>query len=175
VPTKVAFDQKARIFLPQTNLNVQKANSAWDVVLSVDQYLWQNPENLKQGWGVFGNFGVSDGNPSPIKYSVTAGLGGNNPWSVRSNDQFGLGYYYMDLSNSLKNSLDVRAQFPRIAAQFSSFGQRLRFREEQGFEFFYTLALTGWLRFTADVQVIDPFAQSAETATFLGVRAKIDF
>ncbi|MBV9391875.1 MAG: hypothetical protein JOY96_08290 [Verrucomicrobia bacterium] len=33
-----------------------------------------------------------------------------------------------------------------------------------------SVVVTGWLRITADVQVIDPFAEPAETATFLGVR-----
>ena len=40
---------------------------------------------------------------------------------------------------------------------------------------FYNLALTGWMKFAADLQIVRPGLARAPTATIFGIRAKIDF
>ncbi|HXJ58968.1 MAG TPA: carbohydrate porin [Verrucomicrobiae bacterium] len=48
-----------------------------------------------RSWGVFGNFGISDGEPNPIEWSAILGIGGSSPIPGRKQDTFGLAYYYL--------------------------------------------------------------------------------
>ena len=43
--------------------------------------------------GVFGNLGLSDGEPYPIHWSAILGIGGSSPIPGRNQDTFGLAYY----------------------------------------------------------------------------------
>ena len=49
--------------------------------------------------GIFGRFGASDGNPNPMHYFYSIGIGGKGIIPGRPLDRFGIGYYYMDVSN----------------------------------------------------------------------------
>ena len=69
------------------------------------------------------------------------------------------------MSDDLKETLQRFTRLPGI-------GPKLRL---QGVEFFYKMALTGWLKLAADLQIVDPAAVSARTDTTFGIRAKIDF
>ena len=48
-------------------------------------------------------------------------------------------------------------------------------RDERGLELFYQVEVTPWCHITADMQVITPTLELAETSLVLGLRAKIDF
>ena len=73
-------------------------------------------------------------------------------------DSFGLGYYYYDLTDELQ-----------IAPDEGEDG----FRDEQGLEVYYSLAVTPWFFITGDLQYIDPARDSVERALILGLRANI--
>jgi porin len=48
-------------------------------------------------------------------------------------------------------------------------------RDERGLELFYNVGVTPWCHVTADMQVITPILQSAQTTLVFGVRMKLDF
>lgn len=71
----------------------------------------------------------------------------------------GIGYYYYNLSDQLQSSL----------------AGALPINDEQGVEIFYNLALTGWLRVTADLQWINPARRDFSDAWVAGIRTSINF
>jgi porin len=132
---------------------------SWWITYLFDQALWVDPTDQSRTWGVFGNVGISDGKPNPIRWSTIVGIGGSSPISSRKLDTFGIAYFYLGLSDSFKN--DVR---PIVSV-----------RDERGVELFYNIAVTPWCHLTADMQVITPIQDGAKTSLVLGARMKIDY
>lgn len=132
-----------------------------------DQTLVTFDDDPTKSWGLFGNAGIADNNPSPVRWFANIGIGGNSPACGRPLDTFGIGYFYLGASTSLKTLAPVL--FP--------------IGDEQGVELFYNYAVTPWLRITPDLQVVlparertlPPNAQPIDTAVIFGVRAKIVF
>jgi porin len=144
--------------LPPTALATPVRGSWWITYL-FDQALWADPAEKTRSWGVFGNFGISDGKPNPIKWSAIFGIGGSSPIPTRKLDTFGLGYYYLGYSDDFKEV--ARLTIP--------------VRDERGLELFYNVSVTPWCHVTGDLQVITPTLRSAETSAVVGLRTKIDF
>lgn len=136
-----------------------KANP-WFVSFSAQQYLWQNPENPRKGWGVFGQVALSDGNPTPVLSSLILGVGGDSPIPGRSDDRWGIAYFKYDLSDDLRDALAM----PPF---------NLDLGPEEGIEAYYNFALTPWFRITADLQWIDDFPGGGDDAWFAGLRTQI--
>jgi len=132
---------------------------SWWITYLFDQALWVNPTDKTRSWGVFGNFGISDGKPNPIKWSAIFGIGGTSPIPSRKLDTFGVAYYYLGYSDDFKKV--ARSIVP--------------VRDERGFEIFYDVGVTPWLHITPDLQVITPTLGLAEASVVLGLRTKIDF
>jgi porin len=107
---------------------------------SFDQYLYRESENSKEGFGVFGQFGISDGNPNRLYLSAHLGIGGTGLIPGRSEDNWGIAYYYMGPSRDLQESLSPL----------------LTLRDEHGVELFYNFEVTPWFTVGADLQVINP-------------------
>ena len=120
---------------------------------SFDQYLYRVSENSKEGFGLFGQFGISDGNPSRLYWSALVGIGGTGMIPGRSRDNWGIGYYSDAPSRDLQNSL----------------APVLAIRDEQGVEIFYNFAVTPWLTVGVDLQVINP-SLGDDTAILPGLR-----
>jgi len=125
--------------------------------------------------GIYGRFGASDGNPNPIHYFYSIGIGGNGILPGRPLDQFGVGYYYMDISN------------PKFTGPL---GTRSFLRDEYGFEGYYNFAVTPWMKLTPDIQFVRPAQKQVfdlsgsipiivkdniSTATILGLRLQLIF
>jgi porin len=144
--------------LPPTSLTTPIRDSWW-VTYLFDQALWVDPKDQTRSWGVFGNAGISDGKPNPIKWSVIFGIGGSSPIPSRKLDTFGVAYYYLNFSDDFKEV--ARAITP--------------VRNERGLELFYNVGVTPWFHVTTDLQVITPLLERADTSLVLGLRAKIDF
>ena len=74
-----------------------------------------------------------------MKFFGSFGVGGKGVFESRPRDQFGLGYYYINIDNpSLQGPLQTR-----------------RFlRDEYGFEAYYNFAITPWLMLTPDIQIV---------------------
>jgi porin len=156
-----SLDQTIYTMLPPLPGNapvLETKKHAYTIDARFDQYLWFDPAT-KTGFGLFGMIGVSDGNPSVIDLFGHLGIGGTSPIPHRELDNFGVGYYFGGVSQSLRDTLD-----PVI-----------RIRNENGMEAFYNVAVTGWSKVSADVQFIDPFAVGSKTRTFFSIRWKLIF
>jgi len=110
---------------------------SWMVSCNFDQYLWE-PEKGK-GFGIFGRFAASDGDPNFIHYFYELGFGGKGVGAKRPNDTYGFGGYYINASHPTVTTAAGTQQF---------------FRDEKGFEAYYNIALTPWAHLSPDFQVI---------------------
>jgi porin len=100
---------------------------------------------------------------SPITVFFDIGLGGNGLTEARPRDEFGVAYAYTDLSEDLKDNLNLITLGGRPV------------RSEHQFEFFYDLHIFPWLQLTGDLQIIRPTLTSADTAVVPGARLRIVF
>jgi hypothetical protein len=151
-----SLDQSPWALLPESPVPLAREQGTWTLNVTVDQFLRMHPADPTTGWGVFGMFGVSDGNPSFLELQAFAGLGGASPFERRSKDTWGVGYFVNGVSGDLEDTLD-----PPV-----------RTRDEHGFEVSYSWAPVGWSRVSADLQVIDPFLVRSETRAFFAIRWK---
>jgi len=155
--TKDGTDLETLDGIPLTSYSSVK-NNRYYFAYTVDQYLYQSKENPKEGVGLFGQFGISDGNPNKLHWLAFGGVGGTGLIPGRSRDNWGVGYYYAALADGLK---DLPAPAPNI-------------RDEQGWEIFYNFSVTPWLVLGADLQIVRPGIAS-DTAVFAGLRTVITF
>ena len=127
------------------------SDDTWAVYYNAHQYLRGDGDG---GFGIFVRFGISDGNPNPVKWNVAGGLGGKGLLLRRQADTWGLGAFYLGMSDEdLLKGLNVG--------------------DEVGGELFYNLAVTPWLHITPDVQLIDPALPRADAVWVLGLRAHL--
>ena len=153
------FSEDEYIILDAPGIHANRRSGSWVFTYGFDQFLIVDDETPTKGWGIFGNISLADQVTNPVHWFLNVGTGGTSPLPGRATDSFGVGYYYLGISNVLRETL----------RPVSPIGN------EQGFELYYTAAITSWFTLTADIQAIDP-AQSDARSTFLfGLRAKIDF
>jgi porin len=159
-----SLDQRLGAFLE--GREIEKEKGSWAFYYNFDQYLYEPEKGSGRGVGVFGRFGASDGNPNPVRYFVSAGVGGKGMIPGRPLDRFGLGYYYIDVGS-------ISFQGPLATREFLS--------DEQGFEAFYNIAITPWAQLTPNIQVIrgaqrhTVTGEKVDTATVLGLRLHLLF
>ncbi len=155
-----SLDQTDYTLLPLPGITPVLATktSAWTLDVKFDQYLLWDPAT-KTGFGIFGMFGASDANPSVVDIFGHVGIGGTSPIPHRIQDTFGAGYYFNGVSNTLIDTLTPG----------------LRLRDENGFEGYYNVAITGWSKVQGDVQFVDPFAVGSKTRWFFSIRWKLNF
>jgi porin len=172
-PGPVLTDILGRFFpallVPAVPANRQ--SSSWAVSYSFDQYFWQPDGNPNHGIGLFFGFGASDGNPNPIQYSFIAGIGGKGVVPGRPDDTFGLGV--------------ARTQFSSAFVPFLRQQLNLGLQREDAIEMYYNAAVTQWLNFTADLQIVNPGTKKAlnsagqlaniDTPVVAGARLRVRF
>lgn len=123
-----------------------------------DQYLVQFSDQPGRGYGVFGRASISDGNPTPIRYFLSTGLGGYSPVGKKRGDQFGVGAYYIGASNEFG---------PLPQAVFGP-------QDEVGIEAYYKFQVNPWMDISPDLQYIHPFAGAiADDAYIYGMRVNL--
>ncbi len=166
------LDQSLRFFLE--NREIEKKKGSWSVFYNFDQYLYETSKGSGRGYGIFGRFGASDGNPNPMHYFMSFGVGGKGVSDCRPHDSFGIGYYYLWISN------------PTFTGPLAT---RTFLGNENGGEAYYSFALTPWALLTPDVQIVRPAQKdviertgpvtftrrSIETAIVMGVRLQLVF
>jgi porin len=145
-------------FSPAAPVNTKKGY--WFASYAIQQNLVQSDSNPDVGWGLFTLATLSDGNPNPVRWSVLAGLAGSNLLEGRENDRWGVGFFHYGLSELLLSGLAAL---------------RVNRRSEGGVEAFYNLAITPWLRLSADLQVIDPWNADKSRATYAALRLQTKF
>ncbi len=105
---------------------------------------------------MFGRFGWSAGEANPFETFYSIGIGGKGILEGRDHDTFGLGYYYLEMSDELVSFLDLDS--------------------EQGIELYYNIEVTPWLHVTPDFQyIIDPGGGAYDDAFVFGVRTQMSF
>ncbi len=134
-----------------------RRNSDWSFFYDFDQYVYLQPGSTDRGIGLFGRIGVADKEVNPIEAFYSIGVSGKGLIPGREKDTFGIGYYYLDVSDKLPAIIRSRAQ------------------DEQGGEIYYNIALTSWLHITPDFQIIEPARRKVGTVFVGGLRTKIDF
>jgi len=124
-------------------------DSTWTVYYNFDQFVWNPDGKSDRGVGIFARFGAADPKTSPVQYACNFGVGGKGVVPGRPDDQFGIGWSGLAVSNDyaafLRRALDLGLTY------------------ENAFEVYYDAALTRSIGATLDVQVIDP-----------GLRKKLD-
>jgi len=170
--TYTSLDQNLRFFIE--NREIEKQDGTWNIYYNFDQYLYEPKKGSGQGVGIFGRFGASDGNPNPMHYFFSFGVGGRGIIPSRPLDRFGIGYYYIDVKS------------PKFTGPLAT---REFLRDEYGFEAYYNFAITPWMQLTPDIQVIRPAQKeiitrtgpitfdrkNVHTATVLGLRLQLVF
>jgi len=137
------------------SLGLTKGDSSWSFYYNFDQYVYAEEGDPDQGFGFFGRFGLADEETSPFERFYSIGVGGKGIIPGRDKDTFGIGYFYVELSDQLPSVFDV-------------------IDDGQGVEFFYNIEVRPWLHVTPDYQIIDSGLKTNDTAHVFGLRVKID-
>ena len=137
----------------------QYKTDRWYLQYSFEQFLGGDPKDPKVGWGLFGQFGYSDGNPNAFQGHGFIGLAGNNLMDGRVLDRWGVGYYSYRLSDAFLDALPL-------------IGERIK--PNQGVEAFYNWAVTPWFRLTFDAQWSRPY-NGVDDNYYVGTSAQIKF
>ena len=130
-------------------------NDSYTIYYGFDQYLMQFSDDPTRGYGLFGRASISDGNPTPVRYFLSAGLGGYSPIGRTRGDTFGLGWYFVGASNEF-------GPIPQAV-----FGPQ----NGTGVEAYYNFQVTPFLNVTPDIQYLHPEASAISSdAVVYGVR-----
>ncbi|MFO1092290.1 MAG: carbohydrate porin [Planctomycetaceae bacterium] len=133
------------------------ANS-WTAYYGFDQYLMVFSGKPRKGWGLFGRASISDGNPTPLRYFLSAGIGGDSNLRRGKGDRWGIGWYYVGASNQF-------GPLPQLL-----FGPR----DGTGVEMYYNVQVNPWLNVTPDMQLIHPEAGARADNSFVyGLRVNL--
>jgi len=165
-----SLEQNLRFIIERRT--IEKKDNSWCFYYNFDQYLYEPKKG--SGIGIFGRFGASDGNPNPMHYFYSIGIGGKGVIPGRAQDTFGLGYYFIDVSN------------PKFTGPL---GTREFLRDEYGVEAYYNIGITPWMKLTPDIQVVRPAqkkqivgqdiltagTKDVDTATVIGLRLQLIF
>lgn len=155
----VALAQDPRFLIPGGNIPIARRDDAWGLYYNFDQYLVVDPDDSSRGWGLFGRAAITDGNPNPIEWFLSLGIGGNSPIACREDDTFGAGWFVNGASDEIG---------PVTTAL-------LGLDDGHGVELFYNVAVTQAIHVTADLQILEPAStRLANTAVVAGLRVKID-
>jgi porin len=157
--TGIDLDSLPNLALPGEAAEVLQLSGYHYLGLSFQHYLSEDAAVPGNGWGVFGDFGLSDGNPNPVGWHAILGVGGTG--TQRSPlDRWGVAWFTYGLSDDLKDGLAVLG---------------IDRRDETGIEAYYSAALTPWLRLTADAQWVRPTTVGKDDAVFLALRLQMLF
>jgi porin len=155
------FDAIHQAIIPGPPINpVEPQRGSWSLNYTFRQSVVERA--ARDGWGFFGQLSFADQATSPVTTFFDVGLGGNGLIRSRQRDEFGVSYAYTDMSDVLKDNLDLLP-----------LGGRLQV--EHQLEMFYNLHLTPWLQLTGDLQVLHPNRPAADTAVVPAVRLKVVF
>ncbi|MEI7924193.1 MAG: carbohydrate porin [Planctomycetota bacterium] len=147
------------VLIPGQGLNAQKQTGTWLFNYGFDQFIVHDATKPGKGWGIFGNFSVADQKTNPIAGYISLGVAGSRLIASRPDDSFGLGYFFLDVSNTFQRSIQ-----PLLPTG-----------NEQGMEFYYNANLTRWFQLTVDLQAMDTARSDAQSCLLFGLRGKIIF
>jgi len=132
-------------------------NGSYNIAFQFTHSLQESTDNQNDVWSFYLRTAIADGNPNYVKASLVTGIGGIPLFFNRSEDSFGVGYFYYNLSNVLEDSL----------------GPLEAITNESGLEIYYNFSVTPWLFIGADIQYIDPFKEEYHNALVGSLRTQI--
>jgi porin len=143
--------------LALTALNLNRESSSWSFYYNFDQYFYVEPQDKTQGVGLFGRFGISDGEANAVETFYSIGVGGMGLIPDRDRDKFGLGYFFTQYADGPSDLLGLA--------------------DSQGVELFYNIEVAPWFHLTPDLQVImNPGGDSdRDVAIVYGLRGQVSF
>ncbi|MBN1919357.1 MAG: carbohydrate porin [Verrucomicrobia bacterium] len=156
---RTSLDRNDAVVVPEGGVVPGTKDTSWGLYYQFDQFLWVVPGDESRGWGIFGQLSVSDGNPDPIEWFTHFGVSGVGNCGGRPRDRWGVGYFYAGLSDTLKRSLS----------------SVLDLRDEQGFEAYYSIAMTPACHLTPDIQFVRAADGREDWTTILGLRVRLEF
>jgi len=132
---------------PPAPPGVPTIRDSYTLYYGFDQYIKVYPGERRsagpvkppRGMGLFGRASISDSNPTPLKYFLSLGIGGDSELRPGRGDNFGIGWFYIGAGDF------------GPAAQ-AAFGPR----DGTGVELFYNFQVTRCINITPDVQYIKP-------------------
>lgn len=181
------YTNKDRPSMQQTiNIGPGAVNSiamktdSWSVYYNFDQYLYEPVKGSGNGVGIFGRVGIADGDPDFMQQFYSFGVGGKGMFVSRPNDRFGVGWYYLKNKSPM---LNFNLVVPDNPSELIPLVELQLLRDEQGFEAFYSFALTPWAHLTPDIQVIRGAQkttltlppQPIQTSVTVGLRLGLQF
>ena len=133
---------------PPVQPGLATLDDAYTIYYGFDQYVRVLPGNRPgalpnkrpRGWGFFGRASISDGNPTPLDYFLSAGIGGDCRTACDRGDTWGIGWYHVGTTGEYG---------PLPGGAFGP-------REGGGAELYYNIKANPWLNITPDIQFIRP-------------------
>ncbi|MGB5190056.1 carbohydrate porin [Robiginitalea sp.] len=138
-------------------VNTSTETGAFNINVQFKHNLQESTAYPGAAWGITFKGAIADGNPNYVQASLLAGIAGNPLFIGRPQDNFGIGFFYYNLSDVLEDS----------------FNPLVSITNESGLEMFYTYSITPWLYLGADVQYINPFRERFKNAFIGGLRTQI--
>lgn len=146
-------------FIPDVGLVTSQQADTWSLTYFGEQKLWVDGCDPKRNLGLFTSWGISDGNPNPVRWGGNVSLQGSGLVSCRPSDSMGVAYFYTGLSNDFQDLVS-----PLVPLQ-----------DVQGGELYYNIAVTPAFNLTPDLQIIQPANVGNDTAVVVGMRGKLTF
>ena len=146
-------------FLAPPGLETDDLKGSYNIALQITHRLADSSLVKGKGLDLAMKVATADGNPNIIRSSFILGLAGHGMVNGRPNDSFGVGGFIYDFSNALQDSIDPLVNF----------------HDEQGLEAWYSLAITPWLKLSADAQYVNVARGDADPAFIAGLRANLAF
>lgn len=145
----------SRILLASTLAGrpLRSGDTTWALSWNGFQYLSGDEE---QGWGIFGRFGLADGNPNVTRWNAAGGFGGVGLLPGRPEDRWGIGVFHQDFTET--------GLLPLLGLD-----------SETGFEVFYNVPLCPGVDLTLDLQVVDSALPIIDDAVVAGARIRMDW
>jgi porin len=144
-------------FIPNVGIVAGKETGTWNVAYLGEQKLWVDSKDPNRNVGLFSTWGLSDGNPNPIRWTGMVSIQGQGFNDLRPLDAVGASFFYTGLSSD----------FQRLASPL------VKLQNPYGGEVYYNAAVTPWFHLTGDLQVINPGESANDTAVVVGLRAKL--
>ncbi len=161
---KIAYSSKDEldqqdIFLAADPNQPADTKNRYYIAYQFKNFIVENPAIANGGWGIFGQFGLSD-NPNEFDVTWALGVGGNSLTRSRPLDKWGIGFFDFSISDDIVDGV-------------SPFGFELT--GERGMEAFYDFAVGDSLFIGADIQYIDPSLETSDSFVLYGFRASYRF
>jgi porin len=122
--------------------------------------LQESAEQENASWGFYLKAAIADGNPNYVQRSLIAGIAGKALFFGRPQDDFGVGAYYYDLSDTLQDALTPAD---------------INFQDEAAIEVYYSWTVKPWLRLGANIQYVNPASGNNDNALLPSLRTQFRF